>query len=72
MDREQANQLRTWLLAAADAIDRANAIVATLDGEDNALLSAPLDEISSALHFKVLQQLYLRYPGLEEESQPYT
>jgi hypothetical protein len=67
MDRTQATQIRSLLLEAADAIDRANAIVSTLDSGDRALLAAPLDEISSALHFELLQKLYLRYPGLAEE-----
>jgi hypothetical protein len=66
MDRTQVTQIRSLLLEAADAIDRANAIVSTLDGDDRALLAAPLDEISSALHFELLQKLYLRYPGLAE------
>jgi transcriptional regulator of aromatic amino acid metabolism len=69
MDQVQATQLRTLLLDAADAINRANALVATLDLEDREALSASLDEISSALHFEVLQKLYLRYPGLAEEAQ---
>ena len=69
MDATQATEIRTLLLEAADAIDRANAIVSTLDSGDRALLATPLDEISSALHFKLLQKLYLRYPGLAEESQ---
>ncbi len=69
MDQAQATEIRTLLLDAADAIDRANALVATLDLEDRAALSASLDEISSALHFEVLQKLYLRYPGLAEEGQ---
>ena len=68
MDGTQATQIRSLLLEAADAIDRANAIVSTLDGDDQALLAIPLDEISSALHFELLQKLYLRYhPGLAEE-----
>jgi hypothetical protein len=67
MDRMQANRIRSLLLEAADAIDRANAIVSTLDSDDQALLATPLDEISSALHFELLQKLYLRYPGLAEE-----
>ena len=46
--------------------DRANAIVSTLDSDDRALLAKSLDEISSALHFELLQKLYLRYPGLAE------
>jgi hypothetical protein len=66
MDRTQATEVRSLLLEAADAIDRANAIVSTLDSDDRALLAKSLDEISSALHFELLQKLYLRYPGLAE------
>jgi hypothetical protein len=69
MDGTQATQLRSLLLEAADAIDRANAIVSTLDSDDRALLAIPLDEISSALHFELLQKFYLRYPGLGEEGE---
>jgi hypothetical protein len=69
MDGTQATQIRSLLLEAADAIDRANAIVSTLDSEDRAFLSAPLDEVSSALHFELLQKLYLRYPGLAEDGE---
>jgi hypothetical protein len=69
MDVTQATEIRTLLLEAADAIDRANAIVSTLDGDDRALLAKPLDEISSALHFKLLQKFYLRYSGLAEEGE---
>jgi hypothetical protein len=67
MDGTQATQIRSLLLEAADAIDRANTIVSTLDSNDQALLAPALDEISSALHFELLQKLYLRYPGLAEE-----
>jgi hypothetical protein len=69
MDGTQATQIRSLLLEAADAIDRANAIVSTLDSDDRAFLSTPLDEVSSALHFELLQKLYLRYPGLAEEAE---
>lgn len=69
MDATQATQIRSLLLEAADAIDRANAIVSALDSDDRTLLATPLDEISSALHFELLQKLYLRYPGLAEESE---
>ena len=68
MNGTQATQIRSLLLEAADAIDRANAIVSTLDSDDRALLAIPLDEISSALHFELLQKLYLRYPGLAEKA----
>ena len=67
MNGIQATQIRSLLLDAADAIDRASAIVSNLDSDDRALLSTPLDKISSALHFELLQKLYLRYPGLAEE-----
>ena len=69
MDATQATEIRTLLLEAADAIDRANAIVSALNSDDRALLATPLDEISSALHFKLLQKLYLRYPGLAEDGE---
>jgi hypothetical protein len=71
MDATQATEIRTLLLEAADAIDRANAIVSALDSDDRALLAKPLDEISSALHFELLQKLYLhlRYPGLAEKGE---
>ena len=69
MDATHATEIRTLLLEAADAIDRANAIVSVLDSDDRALLAKSLDEISSALHFKLLQKLYLRYPGLAEEGE---
>ena len=67
MDETQATRIRSLLLEAADAIDRANAIVSTLESDDQGLLATPLDEISSALHFELLQKLYLRYPGPAEE-----
>ena len=69
MDGTQAIQIRSLLLEAADAIDRANAIVSALDSDERDLLATPLDEISSALHFELLQKLYLRYPGLAEEGE---
>jgi hypothetical protein len=69
MDATQVTEIRTLLLEAADAIDRANAIVSTLNSDDRALLATPLDEISSALHFELLQKLYLRYPGLAEDGE---
>ena len=69
MDATQATQIRSLLLEAADAIDRATAIVSSLNSEDRALLATPLDEVSSALHFKLLQKLYLRYPGIAEDGE---
>jgi hypothetical protein len=65
MNGTQATQIQTLLRDAADAIDRASAIVSTLDSDDRAMLSVPLDELSSALHFELLQKIYLRYPDLQ-------
>ena len=65
MDGTQATQIRTLLLEAADSIDRASAIISTLDSEDRAMISTALDEISSALRFEVLQKLHLRFPALQ-------
>jgi len=42
MDGTQVIQIRSLLLEAADAIDRANAIVSTLDSDDQTLLATPL------------------------------
>ena len=69
MDATKATQIRLLILEAADAIERAHAIVSTLDSDDQALLAASLDEISLAIHAKLLQQLYLGLPGLKEEGQ---
>ena len=69
MDATKATQIRLLILEAADAIERAHAIVSSLDSDDQVLLSASLDEISLAIHAKLLQQFYLSYPGFEEEGQ---
>lgn len=68
MDGKQATEIRSLLLEAADA-NRANAIVSTLNSDDRTMLAAALDETSSALHFELLQKLYLRYPGLPGKAQ---
>ena len=46
MDGTNATQIRSLLLEAADAIDRAMRSCLTLDSDDRALLSEPLDEVS--------------------------
>ena len=68
MDQAKATQIRLLVLDAVDAIEQAHAIVADLDGDDQALLSASLDEISLAMHTRLLL-LYLSYPGLEDKGQ---
>ena len=69
MDGKKAIQIRLLLLEAADAIDRANVIVSTLNGDDRDMLAMALDKTSSALHFELLQKLYLRYPALPGKAQ---
>ncbi len=64
MDRTQAAEIKRHMLDAADAIDRASKIILALDKEDRAMLAAPLGEIVSALHFQLLQAVYIRYPNL--------
>src|SRR5712691_10868318 len=64
MDRTQAAEIQRHMLDAADAINRASQIIFVLDEEDRKMLAAPLGEIVSALHFELLQAVYLRYPDL--------
>jgi len=64
MDKTQAAEIQRHMLDAADAINRASEIISALDKEDRAMLAAPLGEIVGALHFKLLQAVYSRYPDL--------
>ena len=64
MDRKQAAGIKKHMLKAADAITRATNIIAALDGKDREVLTAPLLEIIGALHFKLLREVYSRYPDL--------
>jgi Protein of unknown function len=64
MDKTQAAKIQRHMLDAADAINRASEIISALDEEDRAMLAVPLGEIVGALHFKLLQAVYTRYPDL--------
>jgi hypothetical protein len=64
MDKTQAAEIQRHMLVAADAIDRASEIISALDKADRAILAVPLGEIVGALHFKLLQAVYTRYPDL--------
>jgi Protein of unknown function len=64
MDKTQAAEIQRHMLDAADAINRASEIISALDEEDRAMLAVPLGEIVGALHFKLLQAVYTRYPDL--------
>ena len=64
MDLRQATDIAKHLHDAADAIDRASAIILALEQQDRAALADPLSEIVSALHFQLLRAVYDRYPDL--------
>jgi uncharacterized protein DUF3658 len=68
MDRTRAAEIQRHLLEAADAIERAREIIFSLDEDDRAVLSAPIEKIASALHFELLHQVvYAHYPDLRWE-----
>ena len=64
MDLRQATNISKHLHDAADAIDRASAVILALEQQDRAALADPLAEIVSALHFQLLRAVYDRYPDL--------
>jgi len=68
MDRMQAANIAKHLLDAADAIDRASAVILTLEQQDRAALAGSLGDIVSALHFELLLAVYKRYPDLRPPS----
>ena len=69
MDKTQAAELQDHLLDAARALDEARAIISTDAPDERAALSAPLEEVLDALHFKLLEALYVRYPDLPRPSE---
>jgi hypothetical protein len=68
MDRMQAANIARHLHNAADAIDRASAVILTLEQQDRAAFADSLGEIVSALHFELLLTVYDRYPDLRPPS----
>lgn len=64
MDRMQAADIAKHLYDAAAAIDRASAVILTLEQPDRAALAVSLGDIGSALHFELLRTIYDRYPDL--------
>ena len=68
MDRMQAADIAKHLHDAAEAIDRASAVILTLEQQDRAALAGPLGDIGSALHFELLRAVYKRYPDLRPPS----
>ena len=68
MDRMQAADIAKHLHDAADAIDRASAVILTLEQQDRTALASSLGDIVSALHFGLLHSVYNRYPDLRPPS----
>ena len=68
MDRMQAADIAKHLHDAAAAIDRASAVILTLEQPDRAALAVSLGDIGSALHFGLLRTVYDRYPDLRPPS----
>jgi len=68
MDRMQATDIAKHLHDAVDAIDRASAVILTLEQQDRAALAGPLGEVATALHFELLRTVYKRYPDLRPPS----
>ena len=68
MDRIKATEIASHLNDAAEAIDRASAVISALDQPDRAALAVPLGDIVSALHFQLLRAVYDRYPDLRPPS----
>jgi hypothetical protein len=64
MNQEQAAEINRHLQRAANAIRRAQAIMLDLDQEDRAAFAKPLGNTVSALHFELLQVIYLQFPDL--------
>src|SRR5688572_11221840 len=58
MDRMQATEIARHLHDAAEAIDRASAVISALDQADRTALANPLGETVSALHFSAFCGLF--------------
>jgi hypothetical protein len=64
MTREQAEEVERHLVDAAEAINRADAIILNLDPEDRKRLARPLGATVCALHFELLKAVYDEHPEL--------
>ena len=65
MDRTKAVDIQAHLLRAARAINRAEAIISSLDAEDRKSLFDPLWNVVQPLHFQLLQAIYKQHPDLQ-------
>jgi hypothetical protein len=65
MDRTAAAEIHAHLLKASRAINRAEAIISTLDPDERETLFTPLGKVVVALHFELLGAIYRRHPDLE-------
>jgi hypothetical protein len=64
MTRDQAEEIQRHLLDAADAMSRAAAAIAEAGDDARKAFAGPLGDVSSSLHFDLLQTIYGRFPDL--------
>jgi hypothetical protein len=64
MDRTKAVEIQRHLLKAARAINRAEAIISSLDRDDRGALANPLGNVVFPLHFELLHAIYKQHPDL--------
>ena len=67
MDRTKAVEIQKHLLKAARAINRAEAIILSLDRDDRVALVTPLGSVVFALHFEFLRAIYKQHPDLQPQ-----
>jgi hypothetical protein len=65
MDRTKAVEIQAHLLKAARAINRAEAIISSLDRDDRVALANSLGNVVDALHFELLHAIYKQHPDLQ-------
>jgi hypothetical protein len=65
MDRTKAVEIQKHLLKAARAINRAEAIILSLDRDDRVALVTPLGSVVFPLHFELLHAIYKQHPDLQ-------
>ena len=65
MDRTKAVEIQKHLLKAARAINRAEAIISSLDQDDQVALANPLGNVVFPLHFELLHTIYKQHPDLQ-------
>ena len=69
MNKQQAEEIKEYLLEAATAIDDASAIACRLSREERETIAVPLVEMYSSLRLYLLGRVYDQHPELAEEGE---